>query len=107
MKPVKRSKQAARQNYDRLSRWYDLIAGSSEAKYRQIGLQALAACPGERVLEIGFGTGHALQDLAESVGANGQVIGIDLSAGMAQRTQARLKKSDPALMPSLLLADGA
>jgi len=58
--PVLRSKDEARTNYNRLSRWYDHFADRSEEKYRQTGTQALAAQLGERVLEIGCGTGHGL-----------------------------------------------
>ena len=64
--PVTRTKNEARANYNRLSRWYDWIA-ASEARYRQIGVQALNLQPGERILEIGFGTGSCLLEFARQV----------------------------------------
>jgi ubiquinone/menaquinone biosynthesis C-methylase UbiE len=82
--PVTRTKLAARGNYNRLSRWYDLFSDSSEAKYRQMGIQLLALQSGEQVLEIGFGTGHCLSAFAKSVAPQGWVCGIDLSDGMAE-----------------------
>jgi hypothetical protein len=36
--PVSGSKQAARINYNRLSRWYDLFAGS-EKRFTDLGLR--------------------------------------------------------------------
>lgn len=89
---VNRSKEAARQSYNRLSRWYDLIAGSTEKKYRDWGLGKLSAQPGEKVLEIGFGTGHCLVALAKSVGPTGRVVGVDISDGMLAVARKRLQQ---------------
>ena len=91
---VFRSRAKAKANYNRLSRWYDIVAGSTEKKYRNIGLQKLNAQPGERILEIGFGTGHCILALARAVGETGEVCGIDLSEGMLAVTQARLQQAE-------------
>ena len=101
IKRVNRSREAARASYNRLSRWYDVIAGSTEKKYRDGGLEKLSAQPGERILEIGFGTGHCLVALAKAVGSTGQVIGLDISDGMLAVAQQRLqteKLSDRAIL---------
>jgi len=89
---VTRSKEAAKSTYDRLSRWYDALAGSSERKFTGIGLQKLAVKDGETVLEIGFGTGHAILALAAAVGNAGKVYGIDISEGMGNITQAKVNQ---------------
>lgn len=89
---VSRSKEAARASYNRLSRWYDLIAGGTEKKYRDWGLEKLAARPAERILEIGFGTGHCLVSLSKAVGKAGHVIGLDISDGMLAIAQERLQQ---------------
>ena len=68
--------------YDRISHVYDLIADGGEHVARERGLALLEVKPGESVLEIGYGTGHSLVSLANSVGAEGHVTGIDISTGM-------------------------
>lgn len=90
---VSRVREEARSSYDRLSRWYDMLAGPSEKRLGHAGLQKLDARPGETVLEIGFGTGHALVALARSVGESGKVYGIDISQGMLNVSRRRLEQA--------------
>jgi demethylmenaquinone methyltransferase/2-methoxy-6-polyprenyl-1,4-benzoquinol methylase len=104
--PVTRSKNEARTNYNRLSRWYDWIAGS-EDRYRQIGVQALDLQPAERLLEIGFGTGSCLLDFARHVGPDGWVCGIDISDGMAAVADKRISSAGLDGQVSLLLGDAS
>jgi ubiquinone/menaquinone biosynthesis C-methylase UbiE len=80
---------SAQTNYDHLSRWYDLFAGS-EKRFTQAGLRLLDPKPGEGVLEIGCGTGHGLAWLAK---AGAAVNGLDLSAGMLARARRAVKRS--------------
>jgi ubiquinone/menaquinone biosynthesis C-methylase UbiE len=77
--------------YDRISRIYDRLADHAESEARNVGLDLLAVRRGERVLEIGFGTGHALVRLAEAVGETGSIVGIDLSTGMHDVARERLQ----------------
>lgn len=70
--------------YDRISGAYDLLADSNEKAARQRGLALLAAQPSEHVLELGYGTGHSLIELARAVGPTGHVAGVDISQGMQQ-----------------------
>ena len=88
------SKDETRAFYDKISGVYDLLAEHSEGPVRQTGLDKLALMPGEHVLEIGYGTGHCLVQLAEAVGPEGKVFGIDLSEGMRARAQERLEKEN-------------
>ncbi len=104
---VTRSKEAAKASYDRMSRWYDALAGMSEKKFRDLGLRKLDAQEGETILEIGFGTGHCIQALARSVGGSGKVYGIDLSEGMFNLTQTRVQKAGLSERVDLKLGDAA
>jgi ubiquinone/menaquinone biosynthesis C-methylase UbiE len=104
---VNRSKEAARVSYNRLSSWYDVIAGSTEKKYRDWGLEKLSAQAGEKILEIGYGTGHCLVSIAKAVGPTGRVVGVDISDGMLAIARERLQKEGLAEHADLQLGDAA
>lgn len=104
---VTRSKAEARANYNRLSRWYDWFVGPSEKRFREAGLRAFAASPGESILELGFGTGHCLEALATAVGPEGHVYGLDLSEGMKAIATRRLQRAGLMERVSLFTGDAA
>ena len=104
---VTRSKSDARASYNRLSRWYDWLAGSTEDKYRQKGMELLAIQSGEDVLEIGFGTGKCLAEFAQAVSPSGRVCGIDLSDGMMAIARGRVKNTDVENQVNFSLSDAA
>ena len=65
--PNDNSNELTRRFYDRISAAYDMIADSGEHAARESGLKALAVKTGKDVLEIGYGTGHSVQALANAV----------------------------------------
>lgn len=83
-----------RRFYDWLSHGYDLLSDSSEHAIRDVGLQALRLSSGQRVLEVGFGTGHGLVSAGAAVGPTGHVYGVDISAGMVSVAAARIAATD-------------
>jgi demethylmenaquinone methyltransferase/2-methoxy-6-polyprenyl-1,4-benzoquinol methylase len=83
--PVTRSKAEARQSYNRMSGWYDLFSGS-EKKFSQAGLRLLDVRAGERVLEIGAGTGHALAEMARR---GARLTALDIAEGMLHAARKR------------------
>lgn len=88
--------------YDRISRRYDALAEAWEHTSRHQGVEALAVARGEKVLEIGYGTGHALEQLAK---ARVEVVGIDLSEGMRSVARRRLERAGLADRVRLDLGD--
>jgi ubiquinone/menaquinone biosynthesis C-methylase UbiE len=91
---VTRTSEEAQNTYDRISHWYPLLEGIWEKGLRNAGLHMLAAKPGERILEIGFGPGEDILSLASAVGPKGEVVGIDLSPEMAHVASIRAQKAD-------------
>jgi len=91
--PVPRTKEEAKRFYDKISRAYDYFTGAFERKHAERALECLSVNEGEAVLEIGFGSGHCLKRIVQSVGETGKACGIDISAGMLQVTTRRLGKA--------------
>ena len=75
--------------YTRLAPWYDLLA-SSEKRFIRGGLELLDPRPGQRILEIGFGTGYAQERIIPNL-ENGFSAAVDLSPGMAYQAQKKLR----------------
>ncbi len=95
--------------------YWNATAGQTWARHqaqldRQIeplgleALRALAARPGERVLDVGCGCGQTTLELAERVGAAGAVTGVDISSPMLAIAQAR-SVPDGAANPRYLECD--
>ncbi|SMP56979.1 demethylmenaquinone methyltransferase / 2-methoxy-6-polyprenyl-1,4-benzoquinol methylase [Neorhodopirellula lusitana] len=91
--------------YDRIANAYDALADSNEHAARETGLTMLAAQPGWRVLEIGFGTGSSLALLAQSVGDSGHVDGVDVSPGMRDVAMRKLTEQKLSQRVSLSVGD--
>lgn len=87
---VFQTRKETRAFYDRISRFYDLMAERSERPLRSAGMKKLVPAPGERILEIGCGTGHCLAALSAAVAPCGRVLGIDLSTEMLKTSRAYL-----------------
>jgi demethylmenaquinone methyltransferase/2-methoxy-6-polyprenyl-1,4-benzoquinol methylase len=82
-----------RSTYDRRARWYDaivrLLSFGGDREYRRRAVAALRLTPGQRVLDVGCGTGLNFRLLAEAVGPTGLVVGSDLSREMLRQAPAR------------------
>lgn len=102
---VGRTVAQARASYDRSAIVYDLVENPFEHRARSRALRLLDPRPGERILEIGPGTGHGLTALARSAGPAGQITGVDLSARMLGRSRRRAAQAGYASRIRLVQGD--
>jgi ubiquinone/menaquinone biosynthesis C-methylase UbiE len=82
-------------------RLIDVARGGREdepAQYRGV-FEGLGAREGERVLDVGCGTGGAVRALAATAPGLGRIVGLDLSETMVAEARARTPQSDAAAAP--------
>ena len=99
---VLRPRQQARRSYNIMSRWYDLFTGV-EKRYTDIGIEMLSVQPGESILEIGCGTGHALVEFANR---GAQIVALDISEGMINIARKRIQDKIQKRSVELCQGDG-
>jgi ubiquinone/menaquinone biosynthesis C-methylase UbiE len=75
--------------YDFVAPAYDLVFESIYHPYRTRALEMLPKMRGASVLDLACGTGQNFPLLAERVGAEGKIIGVDISSGMVRRARRR------------------
>lgn len=80
---------------------YDTIFGMALWHGRRLAVTALDLDPGERVLEVGVGSGLSLGMYPRLV----SVVGIDISNEMLERARQRCELKRPALVAGLLQMD--
>jgi demethylmenaquinone methyltransferase/2-methoxy-6-polyprenyl-1,4-benzoquinol methylase len=86
--------QFVRRRYDRLASIYPLFEWLfwMPREIRSRAVTKLDLKPGDRVLEVGCGTGRNLSYLSRAVGSTGIVYAVDLSEGMLARAKAMCEK---------------
>lgn len=84
-------KRAAR--YD-LAIWIYQLFGFRMDWYRQLSVDALQLRPGDAVIELGCGTGLNFPLLRRAVGAEGRIIGVDLTDAMLDKARSRVRRAD-------------
>jgi phosphatidylethanolamine/phosphatidyl-N-methylethanolamine N-methyltransferase len=80
--------EAVKQAYRRYAGFYNTLFGPVLQPGRKAVIEALDCKPGHRVLEVGVGTGLALDLYPEGV----KVVGIDVSAEMLEKARQRVAK---------------
>jgi ubiquinone/menaquinone biosynthesis C-methylase UbiE len=78
---------------DYLSDYYDVLTPAERSATRRKQVDLIGLEEGERVLEVGCGTG-VLSFLSKlAVGETGQVVGIDIAPRMVSRAQEKARKA--------------
>ena len=79
---------------DTLSDYYDLLTFTEKSKFRRNQIALMDIHKGEKVLEVGCGTG-VLSILSKiAVGESGEVEGIDISPKMISKARQKVKKAN-------------
>ena len=82
-------RRVQRYGWDRAATSYEPLWRTQLATAQQELMRHAALVPGERVLDVACGTGVAAVEAAAAVGANGVVVGIDLSGRMVDAARRR------------------
>lgn len=83
--------------YQRWAGVYDLavylyyLVGMRTGHWRRLAVDALALRPGDTVVEIGCGTGLNFAPIERRIGADGRIIGVDISEAMLARARDRAR----------------
>jgi ubiquinone/menaquinone biosynthesis C-methylase UbiE len=104
---VFQTKNQTKAFYNKISSVYDLLSDRSEAPVRRAAIELLKPAAGERILEIGFATGHCLVALAKAVGPSGKVHGLDLSDRMVSLAKQHLAQAKLLERANLRCGDAA
>jgi SAM-dependent methyltransferase len=80
-------------------RWvaYQTRLDAMMAVFGHAAIEAAAPAKGERVLDVGCGAGATSLDIAARFGANGRVLGVDISKPLIDRARALVPQDMPAL----------
>lgn len=91
---------AAAERWVRHQASIDLAFGS----FGREAIERLAPLPGERILDVGCGSGETLGELARRVGDSGEVVGVDVSRPLLAQARERLRGASNI---ELILADAS
>jgi ubiquinone/menaquinone biosynthesis C-methylase UbiE len=82
-------RRVQRYGWDLAAATYESLWQASLAEVHAALLDSAALAPGERVLDLACGTGLVSLPAARAVGANGQVIGVDIADRMVEALRQR------------------
>lgn len=98
---AKITSETVQKAYRRYARYYDLIFGAIFHPGRNTAIEHLHCQPGDRILEVGVGTGLSLPLYPRDV----RVVGIDLSTDMLKRAERKVKDENLTQVEALYAMD--
>lgn len=98
---AKVTSESIRNAYRRYARYYDLIFGAIFHPGRKTAIEHLHCHSGDRILEVGVGTGLSLSLYPPNV----RVVGIDLSQEMLERAKKKVAEEKLTQVEALLQMD--
>jgi ubiquinone/menaquinone biosynthesis C-methylase UbiE len=78
---------------DWLSKYYDLVTRAERSRYRRKQIELSGIRPGEKVLDVGCGTGSLAILARIAVGDDGETAGIDIAANMISTAQRKAERA--------------
>jgi ubiquinone/menaquinone biosynthesis C-methylase UbiE len=85
--------QKISRSYDWHMRAYNLV-GLRIGRYRRHAVDLLKLKPGDRVVDLGCGTGLSFPHIMERIGPEGHLTGVDMTAGMLACARERCNRAD-------------
>jgi ubiquinone/menaquinone biosynthesis C-methylase UbiE len=92
MSDLEEATKKAATTYNAASDYYDHPANTFWARYGRRTIERLRLATGERVLDVCCGSGASAIPAAESVGAHGSVVGVDLAENLLELARAKAKQ---------------
>jgi ubiquinone/menaquinone biosynthesis C-methylase UbiE len=89
MEPIDDAARCARRTYEAAADTFDAPANGFWALTGCRTVERLGLAPGDHVLDLPCGTGASALPAAEAVGPDGQVVAVDLAAGLLRLAQAK------------------
>ncbi len=92
------SRQKVRAMYQSGAKHYDFttilfrLIGLRMKAYRLIAIRKLSLQPGDRIIELGCGTGLNFPFLLEQIGPEGRIVGVDLTRAMLDIARERVNR---------------
>lgn len=86
-----------RKTFNTIARRYDLMntlmSFGLDQQWRRMAVEHVAAHPGANILDVCCGTGKLVMSLAQEVGENGRITGLDFSENMLAIARQRVEDS--------------